>query len=684
MIQSFKKTTRLVVVVALLASLVVPATPAVAAGSFVGGAYDAPMYVPNDHTPIAFRYRVTSGLAPLTSYYLKVRFTAAPTPSSATNRGYTWNPATTRWVQERDEWIDFPVVTTDASGQLDAWAWTKFGDENVGGVDRYLLVSLSATGDATTFNSDAPPLVTVLDMETEGTWIHNGVATGAAAAKRAEATMDTSDTVIFGLSKTEANLIDDDGNGVDDEDYGPAGRTGDYRFGLPVSTSVDVYLNRNVPAGTLQDFTTGIADTDIAAGAIETAAPTAVASLDATGGAALIDLDWAAATDNVGVTAYRIMRWEDLVDISPPYTPVHEVIATVAAGASTYEDTDVTKGVVYSYEIRAVDAAGNVGPRSETATAAAMGAGELGGISDINRYLTSVAISRATFETGTVDTAVIATGLNFADALAASGLAGAHGGPLLLVGTTVKTETLDELDRLGVTQALIVGGEAAVSAAVEAQLAAPGRTVTRVAAGTTRYDTAAQVADAILQEAGAPPVTFIARGDEFADALAAAPVAYAQAAPVLLVKPGSVPEPTSDAITSLGLTEGVALGGTAAIADSTLATLDGLMSGSVVRVQGINRYATATAFADYAVDNSLASYGHVGVSTGVVYADALSGGARVGSLGGVMLLTKPLELSSATADALAANRPEIDMVEVYGGLAAVSQDVRDEIAAILQ
>ena len=115
---------------------------------------------------------------------------------------------------------------------------------------------------------------------------------------------------------------------------------------------------------------TGIADTDIAAGAIETAAPTAVASVDATGGAARIDLTWSAATDNVGVSGLQ-----DHAVGRPgrhqrrPYTPVHEVIATVAAGQTAYEDTDVAKGVVYSYEIRAVDAVGNVGPRSETATA---------------------------------------------------------------------------------------------------------------------------------------------------------------------------------------------------------------------------------------------------------------------------------------------------------------------------
>lgn len=674
---------RLLVAAVLMMSIIMPAVPAAAASPFEGGAYDAPLFVPNDHTPFAFRYRVISGLQPSTNYYLKVRFTVATTPSSATNRGFTWNPTTGDWVQERDPWTDFPVVTTDELGQLDAWAWAKFGDENVSG-DRYLLVSLSPAGADDTYNSDDPPLLTVLDMQTEGSWIHNGVATGAAANKRAEATMDTSDTVVYALSKTEGNLIDDDGNGSDDEDYGPAGRNGDYRFGLPVATSVDVYLNRNTPAGTLQDFMTGPADTDLAAGAVEVSAPTQVTGLEAVPAAAAVDLSWDAASDDVGVAGYKVMRWVEPVGITPPYTPIHEVIATVGPGATTYEDSDVDKGVEYSYEVRAFDAAGNVGPRSDSAAAVPMGAGELDGIADQDRYLTSVAISRATYETGTVDTAVVATGMNYADALSASGLAGAHDAPLLLVGTYVKTETLAELDRLGVTQVLVIGGEAAVSPAVAAQLAAAGRTVERVAAGNDRYDTAAQVADAIIDEAGAPATTFFARGDGFADALAAAPVAYANKAPVLLVKPGSVPAYTSNAITSLGLTQGVALGGTVAIADSTLATLDGLMSGTVVRVSGADRYATAAAFADYAVDNALAGYGHVGIATGVVYADALSGGARVGAMGGVMLLTKPLELPAATATALTDNRPDIDLVEVYGGDAAVSQSVRDDIADLLQ
>ena len=680
------RATRLLVVVALLATMFVPVAPAVAAGQFTGGAYDVPMYVPNDHTPIAFRFEVTGGLAADTDYYMKVRFTTVPTTpwESAMHRGFTWNPDTQKWVQERDAWIDYPIVTTDGAGKIPkTWAWCKFGDENVSGT-RYLVVSLSAAGADDTFNAGSAPALTVLDMETQGSWIHNGAATGIQAEKRAEATQDDNDTIVFALSKTEGNTIDDDSNGVvDDEDYGP-GDPGDYRLAVPAATSVDVYLNRNTPGGTLQDFVSGPADTDLAGGAVETVAPSRPGSPKATGEPEQIRVTWSAATDNAGVSSYKVMRWVEPTDVTPPFSQVHEVAATLAAGVTTYVDTDVEKDVIYSYEIRAVDAAGNIGPRSATVSAAPMGAGDLRVLAGDNRFLTSVAISKATFPAGSVEKAVIATGMNFADALAASGLAGACDGPLLLVGPTVAGETLVELDRLGVKEVLIVGGESAVSPTVAAQLATGGRTVRRPAAGVDRYDTAARVADAILDESGAPPTTFFARGDAFADALAAAPAAYAAKAPILLVRPDVVPGYTATAIKDIGLSSGVALGGTAAISDATLASLDGLMSGKVERVGGSDRYATAAMFAEFVVADGHAEFGSVGVATGVEYADALSGGPAIGAARGVMLLTDPASLPVATSATIDAHRPEIDVVTVFGGTVAVSSNVRTQIANILK
>ena len=73
-----------------------------------------------------------------------------------------------------------------------------------------------------------------------------------------------------------------------------------------------------------------------------------------------IDLNWGAATDNVGVTGYRIERCNGAGCTS------FAQIAT-ATGAS-YNDTSVLASTSYTYRVRAVDAAGNLGAYSSTVT----------------------------------------------------------------------------------------------------------------------------------------------------------------------------------------------------------------------------------------------------------------------------------------------------------------------------
>jgi hypothetical protein len=136
--------------------------------------------------------------------------------------------------------------------------------------------------------------VTVVDAETQGAWVHNGVATGAQANKRAEALKSDDASMSYSLQKTEANLLDDDSNGVvDDENYGPAGATGDFRFGVPAAVTMDVKLNQN-PWATGQDVTAGPADTDIALGAADMTAPTAPTALTATPSDNSVALEWTA------------------------------------------------------------------------------------------------------------------------------------------------------------------------------------------------------------------------------------------------------------------------------------------------------------------------------------------------------------------------------------------------------
>ncbi len=105
-------------------------SPAFAASSFSGGADDYPLAVANDHTPVVIHLSTTgspTGLEASTSYNVKIRFCPTPAPGGGQQFGYTWNPASGAWAQERDSWTLFPEVKTDASGALRGWVVAKVG-----------------------------------------------------------------------------------------------------------------------------------------------------------------------------------------------------------------------------------------------------------------------------------------------------------------------------------------------------------------------------------------------------------------------------------------------------------------------------------------------------------------------------------------------------------------------------
>ena len=115
-------------------------------------------------------------------------------------------------------------------------------------------------------------------------------------------------------------------------------------------------------------------------------------------------------------------------------------------------------------------------------------------IAGADRYQTAAQIATATFSH--VNTVVLASGQNFPDGLAASGLAGADNAPVLLTPTAqLSSASANAIAALGAHNVIIVGGANAVSTGVQNQLTALGYTVTRIA-GSDRYATAAMVAPA--------------------------------------------------------------------------------------------------------------------------------------------------------------------------------------------
>jgi hypothetical protein len=78
-------------------------------------------------------------------------------------------------------------------------------------------------------------------------------------------------------------------------------------------------------------------------------APSAPANLQATGGNSQVSLTWSPASDNLGVTGYRVYR--NGVQVGAP-------------AATSYTDGGLANGTTYAYTVRAVDAAANVSASS--------------------------------------------------------------------------------------------------------------------------------------------------------------------------------------------------------------------------------------------------------------------------------------------------------------------------------
>ncbi len=185
-------------------------------------------------------------------------------------------------------------------------------------------------------------------------------------------------------------------------------------------------------------------------------------------------------------------------------------------------------------------------------------------------------------------TAILASGENFPDALAAGGLAfggvrGCGSGPLPLLLTPkngLTQSTVSAITDLGIKQIILMGGEQSVIPAVKSALETlPGVTVTRVA-GAARQDTAIALANTILGPATIGKWTgggfLVATPGTFPDALVAASLSGSALAPLYLAASPSSFGPTNvQAITDYpnNYTLGALLGGTSSLTDDVFASV---------------------------------------------------------------------------------------------------------------
>ena len=286
-----------------------------------------------------------------------------------------------------------------------------------------------------------------------------------------------------------------------------------------------------------------------------------------------------------------------------------------------------------------------------------------------DRYATAAAISRATYAAG-VPVVYIATGAAFADALAGAPAAGMQQGPLLLIAqTSIPPVVATELTRLKPARIVVLGGTASIAEKTKTALAAYTKgSVTRLA-GADRYATAAAISRATY--AAGVPVVYIATGAAFADALAGAPAAGMQQGPLLLIAQTSIPPVVATELTRLKPARIVVLGGTASIAEKTKTALAAYTKGSVTRLAGADRYATAAAIsrATYAAGVPV-----VYIATGAAFADALAGAPAAGMQQGPLLLIAQTSIPPVVATELTRLKPA--RIVVLGGTASIAEKTK--------
>ncbi|MEK3857181.1 SpoIID/LytB domain-containing protein [Cytobacillus sp. FSL H8-0458] len=167
---------------------------------------------------------------------------------------------------------------------------------------------------------------------------------------------------------------------------------------------------------------------------------------------------------------------------------------------------------------------------------------------------------------GGAQTAIIAHGLNFPDALAISPYAASKGYPIILTHSEKLTPiSYEALKGLNIQQTIVVGGPASVSEAVFSKLPNPIRI-----GGQNRYEVAANI---IYKLNLSPSKAYIATGLTFADALTGSVLAAKEKGNILLSNTHILTEPTEGVIEKKMLNNFTILGGEGSITPEAVSML---------------------------------------------------------------------------------------------------------------
>ncbi|HTS14224.1 MAG TPA: cell wall-binding repeat-containing protein [Candidatus Sulfotelmatobacter sp.] len=190
-------------------------------------------------------------------------------------------------------------------------------------------------------------------------------------------------------------------------------------------------------------------------------------------------------------------------------------------------------------------------------------------------------------------------------------------------------------------------------------------------AGIDRYATSA--ATSASNFSPGVSVVYVGSGQAFPDALSGAAAAAKAGGPVLLVQNGLLPMSTAAELARLQPGRIVLLGSTGAVDTPVMDLLQGYTSGTVTRLAGSDRYATAAAVSRATFAALPAA---VYIASGLNFPDALAGAAAAAHVGAPILLVNGGVPSSTVTEL---KRLVPGHIFVLGGAASVSQAVENAL-----
>ncbi|MCS5718376.1 cell wall-binding repeat-containing protein [Herbiconiux sp. CPCC 205763] len=187
-------------------------------------------------------------------------------------------------------------------------------------------------------------------------------------------------------------------------------------------------------------------------------------------------------------------------------------------------------------------------------------------IGGADRFEVSRNVAQHAFANG-ASGAYVATGLNFPDALSASGAGGHNGMPVVLVNGTLSSvdgDTSALLKTLKVKNVTIAGGPNSVSSGIASTIATQtGASVSRQS-GADRFEASLNINKAAY---GTSDRVFLATGLNFPDALAGSALAGAKGAPLIVVPGNCVPANVKASFKFFDNTRVTLLGGPNSLSD---------------------------------------------------------------------------------------------------------------------